>query len=389
MKLKYNLNDCMPTQQQTWLLQAAVLRGDEAAQAWQKWQAHVNLDEIDPASFRLLPLVYRNIGQLGLNSPLLERLKGVYRHNWYKNQMLFHQAQHIVAQLQNADIPVMFLKGAAMTMHYYEDNGIRFMQDIDVMVPPEKHAQATKILIQNEWQTVFFSTEIMQAYHDAQIVHASGFSKNGFQLDLHRALLPFTNQKETKRWQKASTLNWQGLTVHVLNPTEQLFHACVHGLRWSYGYLTWIPDALLILEKDHENIEWESLVQLAENTRTILFLRNALAYLMDSFQAPIPAAVIQNLANAPVSWTEEKEYKALSSFFRDSVIALTKQRFFQACRYQALIKGSTSPIRLSLTGWMNYFFVFWQLESWWQFSGKLADKLKKNMNPQYRLSGGK
>jgi hypothetical protein len=135
------------------------------------------------------------------------------------------------------------------------------------------------------------------------------------------------------------------------------------------------------LQENHKVIDWAELAHLATQTRTIVHLKNALAYLADTFQVPIPAQTLQALTAAPVSWTETQEHEALSHSI-EKPLHLAKRHFFQACRYQSLVAGSTKPIPLSLTSWLNYFYVKWQLDSWWQFLGKFAAKLRKNIRRQ-------
>src|SRR3990172_3071094 len=78
-----------PTAQQELLLRAALQQGSEALNAWEMWKKAVPFDQMDPASVRLLPLVYRNMQtQCDLEDPLLQKLKGVYRHAWAMNQLL-------------------------------------------------------------------------------------------------------------------------------------------------------------------------------------------------------------------------------------------------------------------------------------------------------------
>ena len=376
----YNLNKCTPNREQTWLLKMCVKNGEEAEQAWQAWRTHVNLDDIDPASYRLLPLAYRNLVNLGVEDSLLGRLKGIYRHSWYKNQMTYRHAREIIALFQEAGIRVMLLKGAAMSICYYQDNGIRFMRDVDIMVPRANYAEALQIMDKLDWQTKTHPIETLIWYSEHQFLHSGALCKNDFELDLHYQLLPFVPQEKESYWSDATCKTWFDQTVYFPSATDLLFHTCVHGISWSHAYLSWIPDALFIL--NHEPIAWQSLIKRAEETRMIVFLRNSLGYLQQEFQAPIPAEILQQLNDMPVSGIEIQEYKLLSQPLL-TVTDVIKQNFFRTCRYNSLKDTTKTQIGLPLNGWEKYFLIRWHLHSWHQLVPKMASMLKKNLKEIY------
>ena len=378
----YNLNQCTPTQEQTWLLQTAVLSGEEAQQAWQKWRNHVNLDDIDPASYRLLPLVYHNLQTLQVDDPLMVRLKGVYRHTWYKNQMLLRHAEQLISRLYEANIPAMFLKGAAMSVAYYPNNGTRFMSDVDIMVPPQLFMRTADIMFAQNWQLELFPKEMLYWYYQHQFTHAFAFQKDRFEIDLHYRLLPFVPQDEMAYWETAVSQAWRGQTIHLLNPTDQLFHTCCHGLRWGYGYLSWIPDALFILKNREVSIDWDYLVQHARQTRLILYMRNALACLAGQFQASIPVGVLQALNESPVSRAEDLEYNGLG---RELITLpdLAKYHLIRVSRYKLFDRPMGEPVQLSFTGVFHYFAIKWHLEHWWQWPAQFIKKFSKNLKQRH------
>src|SRR3990172_6475884 len=105
-----------PTRAQELLLRAALLQGEPARHAWQHWRMQVNLEqEWDAGTYRLLPLVYHNLRALGVDDPLMSKLRGIYRREWYKNQMLFHTIAEVLRLFHAAGIETMILKGSALT----------------------------------------------------------------------------------------------------------------------------------------------------------------------------------------------------------------------------------------------------------------------------------
>ena len=62
------LYDPRPGPREALLLRAALFEDERGRSAWRAWRAEADLDNIDQASFRLLPLVYRNLERLGLTA---------------------------------------------------------------------------------------------------------------------------------------------------------------------------------------------------------------------------------------------------------------------------------------------------------------------------------
>lgn len=137
-------------------MQAALMNGGDAVAAWKEWQSGVDLeDQLDQGSFRLLPLLYTNLKQQGVDDPLMGKLKGIYRQAWSKNQTLFHEMSRVVKFLQDQGIQTMLLKGAPLSLLYYRNNGARPMADIDVMVHRNQVLQAYRLLINAGWTRPF------------------------------------------------------------------------------------------------------------------------------------------------------------------------------------------------------------------------------------------
>jgi len=94
-------------------LAGRTFQGERSVHAWHLWKesTDVETNTLDFSSFRLLPHVYRNLRDQGLSDPLIEKLKGIYRLHWYKNQRLFHHMTPVLKSFHAAGIKTMILKG--------------------------------------------------------------------------------------------------------------------------------------------------------------------------------------------------------------------------------------------------------------------------------------
>jgi hypothetical protein len=316
---RYKLYDCSPDPQQTRLLEAALLEPDRAVTAWREWCVDGDLDAIDSSSFRLLPLIYRKLVDANIDDPLLHRLKVVYRHTWFKNQVLYNQVLQIIETLSKAGIDCMLLKGAAMSLRHYADDGLRFMHDLDLMVRRADFKTAAALLMDAQWVPADIDPDVLYLYIDRGFQHGNGFTRGNAELDLHAQLSRFVWQDDDYVWNNTHRIQWRGATVLLPCDTLQLYHTCVHGVRWSYATLTWIPDALTILRGKPDEIDWCAIVNMAKDART-----NAL----------------------------------LAKRNRRDVFHLAKRMYLRSCRYKSSMTPAKGPIEPAILAWAKYLYLY-------------------------------
>ncbi len=301
-----------PMPDQELLLKAALLRNGTAADAWNEWRSHIDIDDIDnldPGSYRLLPLLYRNLNSLGIKDPILMKLKGVYRLTWYKNQMLFHTIAGLLRSFNDAGIESMVLKGAALTLLCYGDYGLRPMNDFDVLVRNEQAVPAIRLLRKLGWIPMDFEPD--ERYISVSYSH--GFEDEaGRQFDLHWHLFSQCRDAHADDdfWEKAVLTGFHDVPAHVLCLTDQLLHICVHGAHWNITPpFRWVADAIMLLNNARNAIDWRRLIAQAEKRRLILPLQDTLNYLRETFDAPIPPEVLKRLQDIHVPGIERMEYR--------------------------------------------------------------------------------
>ena len=262
--LKKRRSSIWPTRQQELLLRAALLKGKYAIEAWKEWKSSVDVEKLDPASHRMLPLLYRNLPALGIKDPSIGKYKGVYRQTWYKNQILFHAIASLLHSLQAADIQTMILKGAALTVSFYKDYGLRAMNDFDVLIRPEKVLPAIKLLETAGWTPMDFAPT--EEYISVSYSH--GFRNSaGQEFDLHWHLLSQSRgvNADDDFWDGAVAAGINDVATCVLNPTDQLLHVCIHGARWNVTPpFRWVADAMTILNNAPAAIDWNRMIRQEE-----------------------------------------------------------------------------------------------------------------------------
>jgi len=302
-----------PTPNQYLLLKASLLNDDQAIKSWQIWKESVDIDFLDPGSFRLLPLLFSNLSNLRVKDPLMPRLKGVYRMSWYKNKMIFIQAGFLLNFLHQQGIETMLLKGVALQLLYYPKQGVRPMDDIDILVPSNRALSVINLLQKSSWRTfVGWEEGCLNVNHAHKLLNKAGYA-----IDLHWNVLSESigPHADSPFWEASEFLNFHGTPTRVLNSSDQLLHACVHGIIpvASISSIRWIADAMKILTSPESEIDWKRILDLAEERSLKQHLKDTLGYLKSSFAAPIPNKVISNLVGYRPSFTEFVGYRIRTS----------------------------------------------------------------------------
>ena len=288
--------NCWPNAEQNLLLQAGLWDTPQAKISWNNYCKLVDLQKIDSVSTTFLPLVYRNLKQgptpdsSGCSSIAL--CKSIYRHTWLANHIQLVMLKKALDLLHCASIQTCLLKGATMTLQYYQDAGLRSMGDVDILVSRSDAKQAIQLLMRAGWDSILDDVqgELDKFIHRTHAIILR--NKEGHIVDLHWTILcesgidqAFANYSYRKYEITPSRYS----TVTVLGPEDQLLHTLVHGLRYSpQPLIRWVPDAVMILKKTPQ-FEWDYFLSQTKSLKIEFAVTSAIRYLRDHRFAEIPS----------------------------------------------------------------------------------------------------
>jgi putative nucleotidyltransferase-like protein len=287
------LPGCWPDEREGLLLGAIYWESEKARDAWEAWRRAVSSrDRITYSESRLLAAAFRPLRAIEVDDQMVSLAGGLYRRNWYENQLALHRLAKAVASLDAAGIQVLVLKGAALSLLHYRDLGARRMLDVDLLVSPRHLRAAMQVLAAGGWHPVATEGPVAGPLQYGRHLRDA----DGHELDLH-AYAFMQSADDRDLWQSRVPLDLNGISTSAPGPAEQLLHVCVHGLRWDGATTRWAADAMAVLRSSQ--LDWDRLVERAQARRLSVTVGHALAWLRESLSAEIPAWVLQSLRAAP------------------------------------------------------------------------------------------
>jgi Uncharacterised nucleotidyltransferase len=278
------------------LARAALLDGDEALRAWRSWRRTGSLDALDADARTLLPMLYRNLVVLDPQEPELPRLRGVYRHVWLRSQQQFKCAAEALRVLSTAGFETLVLKGAALMVQSYRDEGVRPMVDVDVLVRTERARDASELLLRSGWRR----RERTDFAAEMQVTPGTAFGDaDGGWIDLHWHSL-WAPSAEDDFWEAAVPIELAGVPTLGLCHADHLLQVCVHGV-WSGETqpVRWLVDATMVLRSAGAELDWRRVVERARARSLTLPLARAMRSLREWLGTSVPDWVLCELDDSP------------------------------------------------------------------------------------------
>jgi|MDSZ01.2.fsa_nt_gb hypothetical protein len=142
------------------------------------------------SSHLLIPIFYFKIKKLKLTKyfadELVQYLKEIYKINKSRNEVLIKETNAIVKILNKNNIDYVLLKGASfINSNLYDDNGIRMVGDIDILVNSKCILKASNLLL-NHGYSIDKDTPLISSHrHLPRFIH----DKKLFAVELHKRLI--------------------------------------------------------------------------------------------------------------------------------------------------------------------------------------------------------
>jgi hypothetical protein len=180
-------------------------------------------------------------------------------------EQLLNQSLDILAQ---NEIEAILLKGAGLAYTAYPSFVDRPMGDLDLLVRPQHVERAWSLLQNHGWAPMDDQAERYAGHHHLPPLYRDSGT---FRLEVHQDLLPAEHPfrfSTDALWLNARRITANGRVITVLNPIQQLWHACVH-FAWSHAmqWGSWrtLRDTAAIIQTG--GFDWKEFVVFAQETR--------------------------------------------------------------------------------------------------------------------------
>jgi Uncharacterised nucleotidyltransferase len=283
-----------PSEAQQLLLRAVLLEGEAGEEAWRALSPGFDTQRFESGSLGLLALLYE---RRGADDPRLARLKGVRRFLWYQDQVGLEALRDALEGLRQQDVPTIVLSGAALIERYYGRQGVCPLVEPAVLVTPDRAAVAGEALGEAGFRPSGQPTGRRQSY-----TRERGHTRQTLAVHWRLApeLDPLADTSGLERvWGAAEALEVQGIPTRALAAADELLTSCVVGARSRpRPDFQWIVDAVTIMRASRSTVDWERLVAEATRRRCSVRLSDALTFLVDALDAPVPRDSLVALAAA-------------------------------------------------------------------------------------------
>jgi hypothetical protein len=210
------------------------------------WKRLLNLAE----RHRVVGLVNSGLRQIGRAVPaeIVAEFGARFRTLVQSNLTMAAEAVRLLHLFEGVNLPVVFLKGAALSRLIYGGVELRQSDDIDILVPPERFAEASALL-QRAGYNLYdpppqTSATQLRFLHSIRKDFGYIHHRTNMKVELHWSL--FLNphfMTKTPVWTTSRTIELTtGVELRTLNDDDLFAYLCAHGASHWWNRLQWLAD---------------------------------------------------------------------------------------------------------------------------------------------------
>ena len=207
---------------------------------------------ISPLLHRIIKSQPHFLGAIDVPGHVVRDIEAAYIKTYVVNEANFGKLLEIIKIFDNAGIRVILLKGSHLAQVVYQDIGVRWMVDIDILIRREDLKEASELLVNMGYEYPDLEAAVWDDFGEKKEVrdqaavmdwyktdhmHLIYCSAKAIQsLEIHwgiaRSTSPFTIDMEGL-WERAWAEEVNGVKLWVLSPEDLLLHLSLHD---SYSH---------------------------------------------------------------------------------------------------------------------------------------------------------
>jgi len=241
----------------------------EIASDRMRWESVV---EIASESWMTLAL-YRALDENGwselLPAELLEYFVSIHDSNAARNRGILEHTAELAGLLNQIGVEPLLLKGAGhLASGLYPDPAMRFMSDIDILVPDDRALECWHLLLSAGYRTSSANAQVSVERMPNQEWPALWREGRTGELEIHHRC-EWDHMLSTRSlYTETEPLTLGGGTARILSPTSRVIFTIAHAyVHHRTEFLPVVPlrdlyDATLLLGQLGERIDWQQVVDV-------------------------------------------------------------------------------------------------------------------------------
>ncbi len=257
-------------------------------------------------SNHIAPLIYHNLKDIKeshlIPKEAMDQLRKAYYVNLVRNMYFYEQLKRILDAFREEGIEVIVLKGAALAETVYDDIGLRYMGDIDLLVREQDLDRAEELMA----KLGYFSYEGQHSKDSFKKNHrhlAPFYNQdNGIKVEIHRDIVnpgtPFYIDIR-KLWDRAQGAIIGGVNTLALSHEDLIIHLCLHSF-YSQPFkrgMRNLIDISQVVEYYDERINWDLIIKEAREGSFAFYIYYALYLAREIMDVKIKKEVLDALKN--------------------------------------------------------------------------------------------
>ncbi len=247
----------------------------------------------------IIPLLYHRFKATGamahIPTEIVGKLRNTYLYSADRNIRLYNEFSKALRILQNNDIPVIVLKGAALAELVYQNIALRPMADIDLIAKSEDLWRIDKVLSQSGYKSD--AESLLLSKRHVQWVRHIVYTKKFVQIEIHPGIYELS---DFDPWIKASPVTISSIDTLILGPEDFLLHLCIHLLDHLYirdepTRLIWWIDIVEILKHYREKLDWDYVIRTVKEGQIEPAICRVLYGVSEWFDGNVPADVLAQI----------------------------------------------------------------------------------------------
>lgn len=204
--------------------------------------------------------------------------------------------EDFLSLLEDKDLPVIVLKGLALSHMLYEEPLARPCGDLDILIHPEDYARLHEILVAAGYEALD-EKELPKHSSDLETTFEQHFLApgGGVQIEVHTDSIKLGVKPAGAEavWDRAVPVKIGNSTALSMCPRDLALMLPIHLHRHGFIRLLWFKDIDLLVRTQGDKIDWDLVIQDARDEGATSSLWLTLTYMQKLLDTPVPEHVLK------------------------------------------------------------------------------------------------